>query len=353
MANSTRIAGVNPLAIEQASLLDDVFFDNLDIVFQADMIKKLSPVVIYNEVSRLLKDKADIVQSWPKLGSGRTEDGEVDVSCNNPDWTKTLNGKRTVWVSYFDTLVLRSARCMAVQAEIDNLTDLFKNTKDIGKQLDLEAEIATLNEKVKTYKATFRKGIKLLQQVTAQQDYYPTLVLRFSKDTDGNVKTTAKPIGMWPQENPLKAQNFTVSEFNALDFEVARQLCDDNEKELSAEEQWEVLIATALRGTPDEENEEDPDNIEINNFKRFETGAASMLHWFSNQANVTKILSTVDKGKIDDTADMIRTLVELSDELAGIANHLRQPRKGGKGSLYEQAVDSEADTDEAKTIAAA
>lgn len=355
MAQSTRIAGVNPKAIEQAALFGDEFFNVLDVVFEADMIKTISPVVVYNQIKDILAgDNAKgIVDTWPRLGSGRTEDGEIDTSCENPDWTKTLNGKRTVWVSFFDTIILRSKRAMAIQSEIENQTDLLSNEKNPIKKLDISDEIKTLNKKLSSYKATFRKGVKLLQQVMEQNKYWPTLKLKFSKDADGNVKSITTPIRMWPQEEPLLGQAFTVSEFNALDFEAAYRQIEDSEQELDAEQQWNLLMETAARGTPDDEDEEDPDNLDVSNFKRFETSAASMLHWLGNSANTTKIYSVVDKGTIADKADFIRTLVELSDEFAAIANHLRAPRKGGKGSLYEQAVHVEEETDENAAIAAA
>lgn len=354
-SNSTRIAGVNPLAIEQAILLDDTFFDTLEVVFNADMIKALSPVVVYNELQRVLSsDNAKgIADAWPRLGSGRTEDGEVDTTCVNPDWTKTLNGKRTVWVSYFDTMILRSKRCMAVQSEIDNLTDLAKNEKSKGKLMDYEDDIKTLNKRLSSYKATFRKGIKLLQQVHEQQEYFPDLKLVFSKDQDGNVKSVTTPIRMWPETDPLLGASFTVTEFNSLDFETAAKTIENSTDDLDAEKRWEILMLTAARGTPDDEDEEDPDNLEVSNFKRFETSSASMLYWLNNSANTTKIYSTVDKGKIEDHADFIRTLVELADELGNIANHLRQPRKGGKGSLYEQAVNATASDDENEAVKSA
>src|SRR5271155_5379053 len=110
MAEIRRVAGVNPLAIQQAAMLDDMFFDNANEVFAADLVKKTSAVVILSDIKRCFPE--DIRKAWPRFDAGRTEDGEIDYTCNHPDWTKTLNGKRTVWVSYFDTIVLRAAKSM-------------------------------------------------------------------------------------------------------------------------------------------------------------------------------------------------------------------------------------------------
>jgi len=344
--SNIRVAGVNPKAIKEASMLDDVFFEHFDVVFDADMVKKTSAVVIRDDILRCFD--ADIRKEWPLFDSGRTEDGEIDYSCNNPDWTKTVSGKRTIWVSYFDTHVMRSAKAMAITAKIENIRDTLKGESGkikMQQKLDGEAEIKTLENKISSYKQTYRKAIKLVQQEARAAELYSELVVDFRKDQDGNVRQVAEPIMCYPAKLPLQGVNFTVTQFMSLNFYV-----EGLDTETDQQKKWDLLLSTMTREPP--EDEEDVDNININNFKRFETGSASMLHLLEDGGFTTKLYGMVDKAKdISAHADLIKTLVDLSVEFNAIAQHLKAPRKGGKGSLYEQAMAVETtDTEEAEAI---
>jgi hypothetical protein len=346
-----RVAGVNPLAIKLAAKLPEEFFESADMVFDADLVKKTSAVVILPIIKSVYtRDERKV---WPRLDAGRV-DGEVDYTCNNPDWTKAMNGKRTVWVSFFDTIVLRSAKAMAITSQIENVETLAKaegkTSGGIGIKLDRDSDVATLEAKLSSYKNTFRKAIRLMQAEEAAAEYYPEMKFSYRKDTDGGIKQCAEPIMAYPQELPLLGENFTVTQFTGLDFKAVQ-----DSGETDPEKRWQILLATKAKGTS--EDEDDEDNIEINNYKRFETGAASMLYYLEQAANTTKLYSTFDKAKeITSVADFIKTLVELAVELGSIAQHLKAPRKGGKGSLYEQAMAASEQTEEeaeAETIQSA
>jgi len=351
MSNETRrVAGVNPKAIKEASLLDDGFFESADYVFAADLVKKTSAVVILTDIKRCFEPS--IRKEWPKFDSGRTEDGEIDYTCNNPDWTKTLSGKRTVWVSYFDTHVLRAPKSMAITAQIENLRDQAKGEGGKVKKaqlLEYDSDIKTLETKLSSYKQTYRKAVKLLQQEERAAALYPEMKMSYRKDSDGNIKQCAEPIMCFPQELPLEGVNFTVTQFMSLDFEV-----EGLSEETDPQKRWDLLLSTMTREPP-EGDEEDEDNINVNNWKRFETSSASTLHLLEQGQFTTLLYGRLDKAKeISTHADLIKTLVELSVEYNAIAQHLKAPRKGGKGSLYEQAMAEEENvTAEAEVIAAA
>lgn len=346
MAEIRRVAGVNPLAIQQASMLDDMFFSNAEAVFDADLVKKTSAVVILGDIKRCFSK--EIRSAWPRFDTGRTEDGEIDFTCNNPDWTKTINGKRTVWVSYFDTIVLRAAKAMAILAEIENKKDIAKQEKKRFVAVEIEAEIKTLTDQLSTYKQTFRKAIKLCQQEETANELYPEMKLKYRTDSEGNVKQIAEPIMIHPQELPGEVVNLTVTQFMSLDFSVVVGETDPQKK-------WDALVATMTREKKEEE--EDEDNIEINNWPRFETGAASMLSLLESGTFTTRMYAMWDKAKdIAPHADMIKTLVDLSIELNAIAQKLQAPKtgKGERSSLYARAIEVETDvTEEAEAVTAA
>lgn len=326
MANENRrVAGVNPLAIQQASMLDDLTFDHFDTVHTANLIKRTSAAIVRDDIIRcfappVTKGKKDfdwsVIDAWPVVDSGRTEDGEIDFSCNNPDYTKTINGKRTVWVSYFDTIVLRSPRAMALAAQKENEADLLKNTKNvnIGMKLESEGTTKTLDTQLSAYKATFKNAVRLVQAERRAAEYYPELKVSFHRDTDGDVKQRAEPMMIFPQDLPLLGINLTVGQFCKLDFELVH-----TSGETDPQKKWDVLLSSLTREPPDTEDE---DNIEITNSVRFETGAASMLDWLRTDKNVSKLYSKIDGTKnIGDVADYLMTLDGLATELDDVRSH--------------------------------
>lgn len=346
MATNVRVAGVNPLAIKQAAMLSDTVFDHLDVVAAADLVKKTSAVVILDDIKKCYT--AAIRKAWPRVNSGRTEDGEVDTSENNPDYTKAISGKRTVWVSYIDTLVLRSAKAMAITAEIETLKE--SKPSGIGAELDRDEMVKTLSTKLGQYTQTFRKAVRLEQAEQAMAEYYPECKLSYRRDADGDIKQCAEPIKMYPQEEPLLGQNFTVSQFTGLDFKA---VFDSGETDPA--KKWEILMATKARGTQEDDGE-DADNIDINNMPRFETGAASMLTLLEDGGFTSKLYSRFDKAKdIGEHADFIKTLDSLAIELNAIAAKLRAPKpgKGEASSLLSRAIAAEEEQEEEQEAVAA
>lgn len=363
MATSIRVAGVNPLAISQAAMLDDTFFDHADTVVAADLIKKTTGATVYQDLLRCFGTPhkkgnttvytvSELMAAWPRIDTGNP-DRDQPLGEGNPDWTKAMSGKRQVWVSYFDTMVLRAPRAMAIVSEMENIADLIKAKPGIGEQLNLEAQSATLANKLQQYKATFRKGVKLLQTMEAQAEHYPELKIDFRLDADGDVVQGVAPIMAYPQERPLLGQNFTVAQLCSVStvnpkfapltgWEVV-----STSGETDPEKRWGIFLSTMTREVV--EDEDDEDNITIGNAKQFETGAASMLHLMEQGSFTTSLYSKFDKAKdISAHADFIKTLVDLAVEFNSIAQHLKAPRRGGKGSLYEQAMAvEEAVTEEA------
>lgn len=319
-----RVAGVNPLAIKQASMLDDATFEHFDVVHSANLIKRTSAAIVRDDILRCFAPEVKgkgrdwaIIDAWPTVDSGRTEDGEIDYSCNNPDWTKTINGKRTVWVSYFDTIVLRSPRAMAIQSEKENISDTLKNSKNvaIGQKLESEGDMKTLDTKLSAYKQTFKQAVRLVQAERHAAEYYPELKVMFHRDTDGDVKQKAEPMMIYPQELPLVGINLTVGQFTKLDFKL---VADSQETE--PQKKWDILLSSLTREPP--EDQEDEDNIEITNSVRFETGAASMLEWLRSDKNISKLYSKIDGAKnIGDVADYLMTLDGLAVELDDVRSH--------------------------------
>lgn len=350
---SIRVAGINTKAIEQAAMLDDTFFDHADTVVAADLIKKTTGATVYQDLLRCFGTPhkkgnttvytvSELMAAWPRIDTGNP-DRDQPLGEGNPDWTKAMNGKRQVWVSYFDTMVTRAPRAMAIVAEMENLSDLIKAKPAIGERLDLEAKVDTLANKLQQYKATFRKGVKLLQTMEAAAEHYPELKIDFRLDADGDVIQGVAPVMAYPQERPLLGQNFTVAQLCSVStvnpkfapltgWEVV-----STSGETDPEKRWDIFLSTMTRET--QEDEDDADNIEITNAKQFETAAASMLHLMEQGSFTTSLFSKIDKAKdISAHADFIKTLVDLAVEFNSLANDLKKPRKGGKGSLYEQAM---------------
>lgn len=345
MANETRrVAGVNPLAIKQASMLDELTFDHFDTVHTANLIKRTSAAIVRDDILRcfapVTKGKGNdwsIIDAWPLADSGRTEDGEIDYSCNNPDYTKTINGKRTVWVSYFDTIVLRSPRAMALQSQKENISDTLKNTKNvtIGVKLEYEGDGKTLDTQLSSYKATFKNAVRLVQAERRAAEFYPELKIAFHRDTDGDVKQKAEPMMIFPQELPLVGINLTVSQFCKLDFELVH-----TSGETEPQKKWDILMSSLTREPPEKEDE---DNIEITNSVRFETGAASMLDWLRSDKNVSSLYNKIDgKKNIGDVADYLLTIDGLATELDDIRTHFSRKIDLARDYINEREKEEEA-----------
>lgn len=359
-----RVGGYNPQAIAFAAKIDGKIIDDLDTIFEADLIKKAGKAVIRDDIVSIFQKKER--DTMPRLDSGRVYGGEgvgwvVDRSTNNPDWTQVLDGKRTKWVSYFDTMVMRSPKGMAMVGEVENLKAQAKASEKPMTASDLLNKAETIEAQFKNWCLNFRGAMELLQTEDRAADMYPELSFNYRRGKDKSINVSVKyPIQAYDSAYPGGVENFTLSQFMGLEFEKVKTFVDQYKEgvengtinELSKADlgnaRWQVLLATKKREP--ETVEEDADNVDISNAVRFETASASMLHWLRNEQNVTRLSARFTNAKdIGNNAAYIETIVNLSIELNAIASELKKPRKGGKGSLYEQALSYSPDEEGATT----
>lgn len=321
MAMNLKLAGVNNAAIAFADKLNssDQFFADMETAVDATTHTKVAAIFIASDIGEIFTKEE--IAGMPIVDTNKTDDEKYEG--NNPDWTKILDGKKTSRISYFNTMLDRSKWGISLTAELERIGDAIAGKEGCDKALKakgkphMEAEKARVKDRQSIVRNLFRKAMRVVQQRAKLTDMMEGILFQYWTDKDGAIIPSPKPIMLSVPSKPGLFDNFSVSQFLSLDIDEAILNRTDNGDEAT----WTALIATLKKGA-DEEEEVDDNNYNIDNDKKLETAAASMLTFLRDQKNVNRLFAKIDKAKnLDDVADYLLTLSGLATEFNDLAEH--------------------------------
>lgn len=347
-----RRGGVNPLAIELSAKISEQTFADLESTIDSTETLKISGIVLAFDVEKDFSKEdiasMPIVDTAPVDANGvSTREGYIGSS-NNPDWTSVQEGKRTKWVSFFNTMLGHSKWLKDLEANIEAHVDAENKKEGHDKKLAAmgkgtrQAALQKLRGRRSIVQNTFRRGIAVVQQKQLVNQLFSGVVnFSYYEDGKGNLVASPSPIILQMVKKPDCFDTFSVTSFLGIDFQLAM----DNRESDSPQATWDAILATLKR---DEKPKLDPNNVVISNRDQFLSGAAAMLHWMNDETNMRGVYGQIDKAKsLDDVSHLIKTLCNLSIEYNDVFSHLQ--KKWEKINIVESLAEGTADAKSVRT----
>lgn len=346
-----RRGGTNPLAVELGKLIGPATITELENTVEADEYLQVNALLVSDLI---LKDfTPEQIARVPEVDTNKS--AKENYQGNNPDYTVIKEGKRESRLSFFDTMLSTTAKGTAKKKEIADMEAVVGSKEgasaDLKRQFinppERKAHLARLRRQWAKMLAKYKQAWKVVQQkARLESECGEYITYAVTKDSKGNVIPGPLPIYLEatgvPKGTARPYDNFSVTSF--LSLNVAEAL--EKREADTAMATWSALIDTLSK---DEGDKEDPDNIAITNFKRFETGMASMLTFINeNPEAVTKLIALINGAKdFSEVAGLAKTVGDLAGEFGQIKTHIQ--KRYTKAAMLESAADGTLHVD-AKTL---